>query len=228
MNVLIVEDNEDVAFAIEKRLRSRGHRTELCTDGEDGYALAVTGDFDCVVLDINLPGQDGFQVLARLRGADIDTPTLILTARDDLGDKVDMLDLGADDYMVKPFALDELEARLRAISRRQNGQSRPILQAGRLRLDQAQRAVSIGGEPTDLGQRETQLLEYLLKEQGSTIRKETLVSKLFGYDEDGSPNAVELLISRLRRKLADAGVEILTQRGVGYQLRALAPQEPGE
>ncbi len=228
MNVLIVEDSADVAFAIDQRLRARGHRTQLCADGDDGYALASSGDFDCVVLDINLPGQDGFQVLAGLRALDVATPILILTARDDMGDKIDMLDLGADDYMVKPFSLDELEARLRAISRRHSGQSRSVLRAGRLRLDQVQRAVSIDGAPIDLGQREAQLLEYLLLEQGNTLRKETLVSKLFGYDEAGSPNAVELLVSRLRRKLAGAGVEIHTQRGVGYQLRSCHADIPGD
>ena len=223
MKVLIIEDCEDVAFAIGERLKARGNRVEHSNNGSVGYELARSGDYDCLVLDINLPDQDGFQILAKLRASDNHTPILVLTARDDLGDKVDMLDLGADDYMVKPFALDELEARLRAISRRRSGKSTSILEVGSLRLDQSQRAISIAGQPIDFGSREVQLLEYLMQQQGKTVLKETLVSKLFGYDDAGSPNAVELLVSRLRKKLIGAGLEILTQRGVGYQLRAVDP-----
>ncbi|WP_373237565.1 response regulator transcription factor [Cohaesibacter celericrescens] len=221
MKVLVIEDSEDVAFAICERLKSRGNRTEHCANGADGADLVKCGDYDCVVLDINLPGASGFEVLASLRKDKIDTPILILTARDQIGDKVNMLDLGADDYMVKPFALEELEARLRAISRRKEGRSNPVLTVGDLSLDLSARSVSLRGEPMDLGHREVQLLEYLMKKPGHTISKEQLVTKLFGFDDTGSPNAVELLISRLRKKLENSKLEILTQRGVGYQLRSM-------
>jgi two-component system, OmpR family, response regulator TctD len=219
MKVLVIEDNEDVAFAICKRLKLRGNRTEHCANGTKGTELALYGNYDCIVLDINLPGANGFEVLSSLRSAKIDTPVLILTARDQLDDKVDMLDFGADDYMVKPFALDELEARLRAISRRPGIRVSSIIEIGDLRLNLAQHSVSLNGDPLDMGIREVQVLEYLMQKPGETVGKDWLVSKLFGYDDTGSPNAVELLISRLRKKLSDSKLEILTQRGVGYQLR---------
>ncbi len=130
-----------------------------------------------------------------------------------------MLDLGADDYMVKPFALEELEARLRAIARRNEGRASPALSVGDLKLDQTARSISCDGKPLDLGGREVQLLEYLMQKPDQTVSKEQLVAKLFGYDETGSPNAVELLVSRLRRKLEKSTVKIVTQRGVGYQLQ---------
>jgi two-component system response regulator TctD len=219
LKILVIEDNEDVAFAICERMRSRGYHIEHSNNGSEGTELGLHSDYDCIVLDINLPGVDGFEVLSSLRTAKVTTPVLVLTARDQLGDKVDMLDLGADDYMVKPFALDELEARLRAISRRQSGGVSAVLQVGALFLDQAGRAVSFNDEPIDMGPREVQLLEYLMQHSGTTVLKETLVSKLFGYGDVGSPNAVELLISRVRKKLSNTQVQIHTQRGVGYQLR---------
>ncbi|SDR16655.1 response regulator transcription factor [Pseudovibrio sp. Tun.PSC04-5.I4] len=218
MKVLVIEDCDDVAFAIKERLKSRGNMVDHCANGNDGYELARVGDYDCVLLDINLPGADGFSIMSKLRAENIDTPILVLTARGELHDKIDMLDMGADDYMVKPFSLDEVEARLRAIFRRQTGQVNSILQVGNLQMDQSGRMVLLDGDLLDLGRREMQLLEYLMQNKGRTLNKESLVSKLFGFDEAGSLNAVELLVSRLRKKLTNAQVQIVTQRGVGYQL----------
>ncbi len=218
MKVLVIEDSDDVAFAIEGRLKSRGNMVDHCADGNEGYELARHGDYDCILLDINLPGANGFTVMSKLRAEKIDTPILVLTARGELHDKIDMLDLGADDYMVKPFALDEVEARLRAIFRRQTGQVSSFLQVGNLQMDQSGRMVLLDGELLELGKREMQLLEYLMQNKGKPLNKEALVSKLFGYDDAGSLNAIELLISRLRKKLCNAQVQIITQRGVGYQL----------
>lgn len=218
MKVLVIEDNEDVAFAVKERLKSRGNMVDHSPDGNEGYELARTGDYDCVLLDISLPGKDGFSVMSKLRKENIEVPILVLSARGELHDKIDMLDLGADDYMVKPFALDEVEARLRAISRRQTGQVDSVLEVGGLQIDQSSRSVLLNGKALDLGRRELQLLEYLMQNKGKTQNKESLVSKLFGFDEAGSPNAIELLVSRLRRKLVGANVQILTRRGVGYRL----------
>lgn len=219
MKVLVVEDAEDVAFAICERLKARGNRTEHCARGDEAIDMIKLGDYDAVILDVNLPGANGFEILASLRAENIDTPIVVLTARDHIGDKVNMLDLGADDYMVKPFALEELEARLRAIARRNEGRASPALSVGDLKLDQTARSISCDGKPLDLGGREVQLLEYLMQKPDQTVSKEQLVAKLFGYDETGSPNAVELLVSRLRRKLEKSTVKIVTQRGVGYQLQ---------
>lgn len=218
MKVLVIEDSEDVAFAIQERLRARGNQVEHSADGNEGYELARSGDYDCVLLDINLPGADGFSVMSRLRAEKIEVPILVLSARDQLHEKIDMLDLGADDYMVKPFALDEVEARLRAISRRKVGQVNSVLSLGGLEMDQSSRSLTLNGETLDLGRREMQLLEYLMQSPGKTLNKEFLVSKLFGFDDTGSSNAVELLVSRLRKKLRGAQVSIQTQRGVGYRL----------
>ena len=219
MKILVVEDAEDVAFAICERLKTRGNRPEHCARGDEAVDMIKLGDYDAVILDVNLPGASGFEILASLRAENIDTPIVVLTARDHIGDKVNMLDLGADDYMVKPFALEELEARLRAIARRNEGRASPALCVGDLILDQSARSISCDGKPLDLGGREAQLLEYLMQKPDQTIPKEQLVAKLFGYDETGSPNAVELLVSRLRKKLEKSSVKIVTQRGVGYQLQ---------
>lgn len=219
MKVLVVEDSEDVAFAICERLKSRGNQPEHCARGDEAIEIIKLGDYDAVVLDVNLPGANGFEILAALREEKIDTPVVVLTARDRIGDKVNMLDLGADDYMVKPFALEELEARLRAIARRNEGRASPHIVVGDLTLDMSARSISLEGKPLDLGHREVQLLEYLMQKPDQTVSKEQLVAKLFGYDEAGSPNAVELLVSRLRKKLEKSALKIVTQRGVGYQLQ---------
>ena len=171
------------------------------------------------MLDINLPGKDGFSVIRELRAAGLEAPVLVMTARAEIEDKIDMLDLGADDYLVKPFDLRELEARLRALMRRPAGQTSSTTQYGNLSLDLAGRSVTLSGAPLELGRREFRLLEILVGRIGQTVAKERLMNQLFDLD-DGSLNALELLISRLRKKLAGASIDIVTVRGVGYQARS--------
>ncbi len=171
-----------------------------------------------VVLYITLPGKDGYAVLREWRAAGLEAPVLVMTARAEIEDKVDMLDLGADDYLVKPFDLRELEARLRALMRRPTGQTSSVVVLGDLSLDMSGRTVTINGQLLELGRREFRLLEILLTRQGQTVAKERLMAQLFDA-EDISLNALELLISRLRKKLSTACIEIVTVRGVGYQAR---------
>mgnify|MGYP002040636912 FL=1 len=157
-----------------------------------------------------------------MRAAGLEAPVLVVTARSEIEDKIDMLDLGADDYLVKPFDLRELEARLRALLRRPAGQTTSVTTYGNLSLDMANRHVVLAGTPLELGRREFRLLEILLGKLGQTVAKERLMNQLFDLD-DGSLNALELLISRLRKKLAGASIDIVTVRGVGYQARSHEP-----
>ena len=219
MRVLVVEDSADVGFAICERLKSSGHTVKHCLDGNDGEEFALFGAFDAAILDINLPGKSGFEILNNLRQASNDTPVLVLTARNQIDDKIDLLDLGADDYMVKPFSMDELEARLRAICRRQLGVAQSTIEVGAMCLNLSNHSITLAGRALDLSRREYELLAILLAQIGTTVRKDLLVTKLFGHDDVGSPNAIELLVSRLRKKLTQSGFEITTQRGVGYLLR---------
>jgi two-component system response regulator TctD len=219
MRILLVEDNPDLGDAVHCKLRAAGHSVEWVQTGEAALSWGRHEKWDAVVLDIMLPGKDGFTVIRELRASNCDAPVLVVTARSEIEDKVDMLDLGADDYLVKPFDLRELEARLRALMRRPTGQSASMSVYGDLNVDLAACTVSIGNLPLDLGRREFRLLEILLARLGRTIPKERLMSQLFTLDEDVSSNALELLVSRLRKKLAHSSVEIVTLRGVGYQAR---------
>lgn len=219
MRILLVEDSIDIADAIETRLTRDGHTVTSVPDGLQGEDYALSGDFDVIILDINLPGQDGFAVLRSLRNTGIDTPVLVMTARNQVADKVSLLDLGADDYIVKPFELAELSARVRALARRAMGRASPQIQVETLRVDIGMRTAWLDDMPLDLGKREYDLLECLAVHAPNTVNKDQIVVKLFGLDDTGTPNAVELLVSRLRRKLEGSTVEIHTQRGSGYLLR---------
>ncbi len=219
MRILVIEDSVDIAEAIESKLTRAGHRVTLAHDGILGEELALHGEFDVVVLDINLPGQSGFGVLAHIRARNSPTPVLVITARNQLDDKISLLDLGADDYIVKPFDLGELEARLRAVTRRHQGLANSLIRIGLLEIDMSARAARADGRPLELGRREFEVLETLASHAGHTVSKDRLYVKLFGHDDIGTPNAVELLVSRVRRKLETVDVEIVTHRGAGYMLR---------
>jgi len=219
VRILLVEDNADLGDAIESKLRRAGHTVEWVRDGDAALSWGRHGVWDAVVLDIMLPGQDGFAVLRALRADGHDTPVLVVTARAEIEDKVDMLDLGADDYLVKPFDLRELEARLRALMRRPAGQTSSAVQYGNLAVDLAGRTAAVDGVMLDLGRREFGLLEVLLAHLGHTVAKERLMTQIFQV-EDVSTNALELLVSRLRRKLGECSIDIVTVRGVGYQARS--------
>lgn len=224
MRILLVEDTIDIAFAIASKLEKEGHIVTTVYDGEHGEDLAVNGCFDLVVLDINLPGRDGFAILRNMREQSSSCPVLVITARNQIADKIDLLELGADDYLVKPFDLRELVARIRAVARRHMGVAQPVLRIGELSINLTQRSVMQGDEPLDFGRREFDVLEMLATRFNVTVPKDMLVLKLFGHEDTGTPNAIELLVSRVRKKLENSTVEIVTQRGVGYLLRLKAPQ----
>jgi two-component system response regulator TctD len=186
-------------------------------DGNDVLPAVSGEDFDAMALDLMLPNRSGFELIKLLRKAGFDAPILVMTARSEIDDKVSLLDLGADDYLVKPFDLRELEARLRALMRRTGGMTTSVVTVGNLSVDVAGRVVTIGGAEIEIGRREFRLLEILISSLGKVVPKERLMNQLFNLDNDVSTNALELYISRLRRKLAAADLEISTARGVGYK-----------
>lgn len=216
MRILVVEDTEDLAEAIARRLRKLGHAVDVAADGTEADELLRTETYNLVILDLMLPGLDGKTVLRKLRDRRSRTPVLVLTARSDVDDKVGVLDYGADDYLVKPFDFRELEARCRALLRRPSGMESSTVTFGNLAFDSAARRVSVAGQPVELSSREFRLLELLLGNLGRVLSKDTLIDQLFGFDEAVAPNAIELYVSRLRRKLEHASVEIRTVRGLGY------------
>lgn len=218
MRILVVEDVADVGEAIVASLERIGHAVDWERDGGEADALLVAQDYDLVVLDVMLPGMDGFSVLRHLRRRRKTTPVLVLTARSLVEDRVSALDLGADDYLVKPFDFRELEARVRALLRRKVGSATNMIEAGGIVLDQAGRHATLFGKPLDLTRRELTLLEILASRPGRVFGKDELMDQLFGFGDEPSENAIEQYIGRLRRKIAGASAEIRTLRGLGYQL----------
>jgi two-component system response regulator TctD len=219
VRILLVEDSEDLGDAISSKLRLSGHAVEWVRDGDAAAEMAAAEAFDAILLDINLPGRDGFAVLAGLRAARIASPVLVMTARSEIDDKIGILDLGADDYMVKPFDLRELEARLRALLRRPAGALSSAVTIGDLVIDHAAGLARLGAAPLDLSRREFRLLEILASRLGQVIPKQRLMDQLFSLDDEVSENALELYVSRLRRKLHGAPLSIVTVRGAGYAAR---------
>lgn len=220
MRILLVEDTQEIGLAVMKRFERIGYAVDWETDGRTASELIEVQAYDLVVLDVVLPNMDGFTVLKHLRRRGLRTPVLVLTARSAVDDRISALDLGADDYLVKPFDYRELEARARALLRRAAGMADNTIRVGPLVIDRAGRTASIGDTPLDLTRRELTVLEILASRRGAFVPKEELVEQLFGFDRDPSPNAVEQFVTRLRRKLADTPVEIRTERGLGYQLVA--------
>lgn len=220
MRLLIVEDNNELATALSRILRANGHVVDIATDGTDADALLATEFFDLVVLDLGLPHMDGLDVLRRLRARSSDTIVLVLTARADLADRVKGLDLGADDYISKPFEVEELEARIRALLRRRAGASGSAVRLGTLIFDVANREVQIGDEKVELPKRELDLLEALILRTGRVAPKSELSEAISSLDDAISEGALELYISRLRKKVEPAGLRIRTLRGLGYMLEA--------
>jgi two-component system response regulator TctD len=217
MHFLIVEDTADVASAIASRMESAGHACDIAPTVADAELYLMANDYDAVILDINLPDGSGTGILRNIRTAGNPVPVLVLTARFAIDDKIDMLDIGADDYMVKPFDLGELEARVRAIVRRRGGETKGRISAGNLVFDMSSRTAAIAGKLCDLTRREAALLEILLTNRGRVLEKETLVIRLFGGETEVNSNAVELYVGRLRRKIEGSGFRIRTLRGLGYQ-----------
>jgi len=225
MRVLVVEDEVRMSRILKRGLEEEGHAVDLATDGPEGWWLATENQYAAIVLDVMLPGFDGFELCRRLRGAGVWPPVLMLTARDGVDDRVRGLDAGADDYLVKPFAQQELEARIRVLLRRPGGLLGQALELGRLRLDTVSREVTIDGVPQSLSPREMTVLEILLRRAGRVVPKNILEDHLFGLSADVGSNAVEVYVHRLRKQLTEAraGVEIHTIRGIGYLVSGAAP-----
>lgn len=205
-----------LAEAVAAALRQSAHLVSLAATGEEADAALATHEYDLVLLDVGLPHLDGFEVLRRLRQRRSTVPVLMLTARDSPEDRVAGLDLGADDYLTKPFELAELEARVRALIRRAHALASSEIVHGPLKLDMAGRRLYCDGRPVDLSARELAVVELLLLREGRVVTKQQIVDHLYGWEEASSSNAVEVFIYRLRRKLGDADVDIKTVRGMGY------------
>lgn len=218
MRILLVEDTRDVGEAINQRLVRVGHSVDWETDGLAAAEILDFTDYDLIILDVMLPRLGGFDILRRLRAAKKTVPVLVLTARSEIEDRVSALDLGADDYLVKPFDFRELEARVRVLLRRNSGETTNIIVCGNLQLDRHSRNVRIGNREVQLKRREIAILEVLASRPGRLFSKDDLMDTLFGFDEGVNHNAVELYISRIRKKIEGSGVSIMTQRGMGYQL----------
>jgi len=217
MRILLVEDTEDVAQAIASRLAAIGHTVDRASDGLLAAGM-MSGDYDLIILDVMLPKMDGFALLTRLREAGRDTKVLMLTACGEVDERVRALDLGADDYLMKPFDYRELDARVRVLLRRGGGDSTNILACANLRLDRKSRSASLDDRALELTRREITLLEILASKPGRIFGKAELIDRLFTLDDNANANTVEQYVARLRKKLADAGFEIRTLRGLGYQL----------
>ena len=221
MKLLIVEDEEDLAMGLKRGLRKNGYEVEWIGEGRDGLALALAEDYGCVLLDLNLPGLDGLDLLRRLRAEKPQQKVLILSARGSVGDKVKGLDLGADDYLVKPFHFEELLARIRNLTGRRFIRQDVVVCRGSLRIDTGSHQVYVRDQRLKLTAKETQILETLARHEGKRLSAETIISQVWGEDEDLFSNAFKVHLSSLRRKLAAASGEdwIECQRGLGYCLK---------
>jgi two-component system, OmpR family, response regulator len=218
MRVLLVEDDAILSDGLARSLRQSGYAVDVLNDGQSADTALNTQRFDMLILDLGLPGMSGLDVLKRMRARGSKTPVLILTAADSVEQRVRGLDLGADDFVAKPFALSELEARVRALVRRGSSGGSAQLAHGSLVLDQAGKQASLNEKPLDLSARELALLELLMQRSGRLVSKEQVVESLCEWGDDISLNAVEVYIHRLRKKLEPGGVKIVTVRGLGYCL----------
>ena len=218
MRFLLIEDNEALAKAVLDRLGMDGHVVDHAGELETAMEFTATTDYDLILLDIMLPDGDGRSFLTHHRAGKSLTPVIVLTARSEVSDRVGMLDLGADDYMVKPIDFSELEARCRAVLRRRGGEARNVIAMGNLEFDSLAGTLKIAGKETQLRTRELRLFEIFINAPNQIFSKSKLVDRLFSYDEEASENAIEVYVGRLRRHLTGSQVMITTVRGLGYKL----------
>ncbi len=216
--ILVVEDDAALSRGLSSLIAAAGHAVDVAANGQDALDMAHDEPYALIILDIGLPDVTGFDVLARLRQNGDKVPVLMLTARDTVTDKVRGLDLGADDYLLKPFDPMELEARMRALLRRSTGEASPVIQVGSLSFDATTGLVTVNDREINLRRRERAVLERLIARPGKVVPKERLAAEVFNYDDDVAPNAIELYVARLRRKLEPDGPQIRTLRGLGYML----------
>lgn len=228
MRILLVEDDAELGGAVSASLKRDHYALDWVTDGVAAAAALSTSDYDLVILDLGLPKLSGLNVLKQLRArgeSQRALPVLVTTAMDAVNDRVEGLDAGADDYLVKPFALDELHARVRALIRRRNAATSSIIEHGNLSFDLTSRQAAAAGVPLELSVREAGILEVLLLRAGRAVTKEQLLEKLCAWDSGISLNAIEVYVHRLRKKLEPAGVQVRTFRGLGYCIDKVRPAE---
>ncbi len=228
MKVLLIEDEQKIAGFVAAGFKEQGFLLEHCDNGIDGFDRASNGVFDAILLDIMLPGRDGISILKGLRKAGNVTPIILLTARNELDDRIEGLSLGADDYLAKPFFVEELIARVLALMRRVSGERQNVLMVGEMRLDRIAREVTWCGQTVDLTGREFNLIEYLMRSPGRVFTRTQILEHVWGYDFDPSTNVVDVCIQRIRKKMSSIGASdegespIESVRGVGYRFRKLA------
>ncbi|GJJ04264.1 DNA-binding response regulator [Duganella rhizosphaerae] len=218
MKLLLVEDNRELSSWLKRLLNQSGYAVEQAYSGEEASTLLLTQQYDAILLDLTLPGIQGQVVLKGLRRKDDPTPVLIISAQDSLPDIVEHLNLGADDYLAKPFDITELEARLRSLLRRASGRINPVLHCGAIRYESNSKRFFINDLDLNPTPREHAILEMLIRQQGSTVSKKNLCESLCTLDDSVSPKALEIYILRLRKKLECSGAQIITLRGLGYML----------
>ena len=222
MRVLVVEDAKDMNRLIVKTLTRAGYSVDGCYNGEEALDFLAGAEYDAILLDVMMPKMDGYALLEKLRSQGMDTPVLFLTARDAISDRVKGLDLGADDYLVKPFDFEELLARIRAMTRKKAGKKSNVFTLGDLQVDAQSHTVTRGGQEINLLPKEFTILEYMIRNQGTVLSREQLENQIWNYERSGSSNNIDVYISKLRKKIDGDGQSRLlhTIRGVGWVLRA--------
>ncbi len=221
MHILFVEDEAKIANFVNAGLREYGFVVDYCDNGDEGYSRAVDNEYDALVLDIMVPGKDGLAILKSLRRDKRNVPVILLTARNELDDRLDGLNLGADDYIAKPFFVEELVARIHAVVRRSNGDRQNILSAGSIKLDCIKREVTGDRQVVELTSREFNLLEYLMRSPGRVFTRTQILEHVWGYDFNPTTNVVDVCVQRIRKKLDPIGGSpwLESVRGVGYRFR---------
>lgn len=224
MRILLIEDNVRLSEAIKESFYKAGFEADAMTGGEEALAAAHVQSYDAIVLDLGLPDMDGIKVLEEIRSRKNTVPVLILTARDKLSDKLAGLNSGADDYMIKPFEVDELIARIKVMIRRQTQAKDAVIKLNNLSFDTVSRSVKVGNDMISLTRRELDLFEQLVYAGSKVVTKKAIEQRIYSYGETGSANSVEVLVHRLRKKLSEheAGVEIHTLKGIGYMMTGMA------